>query len=111
MTNRNAGSRFDGQTDRVTIEGRPLPYQSGVLPEDFTDRLHRFKEASGLTWNGLRLVQGSAELLPVRRGQREMPRSTSRASFVLGFRLEHLHLSLLAFIALRVSYENRVSYE
>ena len=58
MTNRNAGPRFDGQTDRITIEGRPLPYQSGVLPEDFADRLHRLKEVSGLTWNGFALAIG-----------------------------------------------------
>ena len=35
----------------INIAGRPVPYQSGVLPKDFPQRLVRLKEASGLTWN------------------------------------------------------------
>ena len=31
---------------------RLFPFLSGVLPEDFTERLERLKEATGLTWNG-----------------------------------------------------------
>ena len=58
MTNQNAESRFDWQNDRITIEGRSLPYESGVLPEDFAARLHRLKETSGLTWNGFALAIG-----------------------------------------------------
>ncbi len=32
------------------IDGRPVPYLSGDLPDDFAERLVRLKEASGLTW-------------------------------------------------------------
>ena len=53
MTTRNNEPRFDGYSDRITVEGRPLPQDSGVLPEDFPNRLTRLKEASGLTWSGL----------------------------------------------------------
>ena len=53
MTNRNAEPRFDGYTDRTDARGRLLPYGSGVLSEDFLDRLRTLKEASGLTWAGL----------------------------------------------------------
>ncbi len=42
----------------ITIGGRPLPYQSGVLPDDFAFRIERLKEASGLTWNGFALAVG-----------------------------------------------------
>ena len=52
MTNRNASPRFDGRSNRTTVNGRVLPLESGVLPDDFLDRLHRLKEASGLTWSG-----------------------------------------------------------
>ena len=31
---------------------RLFPFLSGVLPEDFTERLEHLKEATGLTWNG-----------------------------------------------------------
>ena len=50
MTNRNPERRFDGRSDRITVHGRVLPFESGVLSEDFPDPLHRLKEASGLTW-------------------------------------------------------------
>ena len=58
MTTRNTEPRFDGHSDRITIDGRALPQESGVLPEDFTDRLRRLKEASGLTWSGLAQALG-----------------------------------------------------
>ena len=58
MTNRNAEPRFDGRSDQITIDGRTLPYESGVLPEDFPDRLERLKEASGLTWAGFAKALG-----------------------------------------------------
>ena len=47
MTNPNAEPRFDGRSDRITVAGSTLPYESGALPEDFSDHLHRLKEASG----------------------------------------------------------------
>lgn len=34
------------------IAGRPLPYSSGVLPEDFPVRLEALRRATGLTKNG-----------------------------------------------------------
>ena len=36
----------------LAIHGRPAPYQTGVLPKDFVQRLNRLKKAGGLTWNG-----------------------------------------------------------
>lgn len=36
----------------LVVDGLPIPYGSGVLPEDFARRLTRLKEASGLSWNG-----------------------------------------------------------
>ena len=42
----------------VTIAGRPVPYQTGVLSKDFPQRLIRLKEASGLTWNAFADVIG-----------------------------------------------------
>ncbi len=35
-----------------------FPFETGVLPEDFTERLTRLKEASGLTWSGLSRTLG-----------------------------------------------------
>ena len=46
MTNRNAETRFDGYADRRNPNGRLLPYESGVLPEDFLHRLLGLKKAS-----------------------------------------------------------------
>ncbi len=40
-----------GEEVGINIDGRPVPYQSGVLPKDFAKRLKRLKKASGLTWN------------------------------------------------------------
>ena len=53
MTTRKNEPRFDGYSDRITIKGRPLPQESGVLPPDFPQRLVRLKEVSGLSWSGL----------------------------------------------------------
>ena len=50
MTNTNVSSRFDGH--HTTGEEGTQPLESGVLPEDFGQRLERLKEASGLTWSG-----------------------------------------------------------
>ncbi len=39
-------------THALTINGHPVPYGNGVLPDDFARRLHLLKEATGLSWNG-----------------------------------------------------------
>lgn len=44
-------ARFDGQNETAT-DGTQL-MGSGVLPEDFGERLERLREASGLSWRGL----------------------------------------------------------
>ena len=49
---RDSSPRLTTRFNGLIIAGRPVPYGSGVLPEDFIDRLHRLKEATGLTWNG-----------------------------------------------------------
>ena len=49
MKTHNAPKRSPGD---LVIHGRPVPYQTGVLPKDFVQRLNRLKKASGLTWNG-----------------------------------------------------------
>ena len=51
MTNRNTGARFDGYIDRIKVQGRVLPYESGELPENFLHRLRALKKLSGLTWS------------------------------------------------------------
>ena len=58
MTTPSSSPRFSGQSDQITIGGRPVPFQSGVLPEDFAQRISRLKSASGLTWNGFALALG-----------------------------------------------------
>ena len=56
MTNTNVSSRFDGH--HTTGEEGTQPMQSGVLPEDFGQRLERLKEASGLSWRGMAKALG-----------------------------------------------------
>ncbi len=51
MEHRNDSRRGSSEEVGITIAGRPVPYQSGVLPDDFPQRLIRLKKASGLTWN------------------------------------------------------------
>ena len=58
MTNDNHEPRFDGTSGRITINGRVLPLETGVFPEDFPERLTRLKEASGLTWTAFALAIG-----------------------------------------------------
>ena len=48
-TTPSSSPRFSGQSDQITIDGRPVPLQSGVLPDDFVQRLDALKKASGLT--------------------------------------------------------------
>ena len=47
-----------------------MPYGSGVLPDDFVQRLVRLKTASGLTWNGFAEALGvdTKQVLRWRRG-------------------------------------------
>ena len=47
MENRNSNPDEIG----IKVAGHIAPYQSGVLPPDFPERLELLKEASGLTWN------------------------------------------------------------
>ncbi len=58
MTTHSSSPRFSGQSDHLAIGGRPVPYQSGVLPKDFLKRVDRLKKASGLTWNGFAQALG-----------------------------------------------------
>ena len=58
MTTPSSSPRFSGQSDQITIGGRPVPLQSGVLPDDFVQRLDALKKASGLTWNGFAQALG-----------------------------------------------------
>ena len=51
MENRSDFRRGNGEEVGIRIVGRIAPYQSGVLPGDFPERLERLREASGLTWN------------------------------------------------------------
>ena len=48
MTNTNVSPRFDGSVELTAADVERLPYVS-LLPGDFTDRLERLKEASGLS--------------------------------------------------------------
>ena len=57
MTNSShhvCNDRYDG----LTIHGSPIPYLSGVLPDDFGQRIDRLKEISGLTWSGFAQAVG-----------------------------------------------------
>ena len=56
MTNSNVSSRLDGH--HTTGEEGTQPLESGVLPEDFGQRLERLKEASGLSWRGMAKALG-----------------------------------------------------
>ena len=51
MENHNDSQHGNGEEVGIMIAGRVAPYQSGVLPRDFPQRLERLREASGLTWN------------------------------------------------------------
>ena len=51
MENHNNSPRNSGEEVGITIAGRPVPYQSGVLSKDFPKRLARLRKASGLSWN------------------------------------------------------------
>ena len=57
MTNPDTGPRFDGSPERPAHREEYVPFDS-LLPEDFTERLRRLREASGLTWSGLARALG-----------------------------------------------------
>ena len=56
MNNPDVSSRFNGI--HATGEEDAQLMQSGVLPEDFGQRLERLKEASGLSWRGFAKALG-----------------------------------------------------
>ncbi len=56
MNNTDDSTRFDG-LDNDGADGTQ-PLESGVLPEDFGQRLERVKEASGLSWRGFAKALG-----------------------------------------------------
>ena len=58
MTN-SSPTRTGDHSEGLTIHGRPIPYQSGVLPDDFGRRIERLKETSGLTWTGFAQAVGA----------------------------------------------------
>ncbi len=51
MEDRNDIRRGNPDEIGIKVAGHIAPYQSGVLPGDFPERLELLKEASGLTWN------------------------------------------------------------
>ena len=57
-SSRNPEPHFHGRSDRITINGRVLPLETGVLPENFPERLTCLKEASGLTWTAFAQALG-----------------------------------------------------
>ena len=62
-TTRSAAPRLSGYAGDLMIAGRPVPYETGELPEDFAQRLDQLKRSSGLTWDEF------AEVLGVERKQ------------------------------------------
>ena len=58
MTIHDDEARFDGPSIRIIVQGRVLPLESAVFPEDFPERLLRLKEASGLTWTAFARALG-----------------------------------------------------
>ena len=53
MRERSSSPRLPLGSDGLTIGGRSVPCETGLLPDDFSDCLDELKERSGLTWNGL----------------------------------------------------------
>ena len=51
MENGNQPKRGNAGEMGINVAGHIAPYLSGVLSEDFPERLERLREASGLTWN------------------------------------------------------------
>ena len=59
MKTNSSSHTHDGYEERLTIHGRPVPYRSGVLPDDFGRRVETLREASGLTWTGFAEAVGA----------------------------------------------------
>ena len=59
MNNPDGASAFDGREQHNPKADGTQPLESGVLPDDFAQRLERLKEASGLSWRGLARALGS----------------------------------------------------
>ena len=68
LTKPLSSPRLPIYSGRQVIAGRRAPQGSGDLPEDFTKRLIRLKEASGLTWDEFAEALG-VELKQVLRWQ------------------------------------------
>ena len=68
MNKTNDTARFGGHNGIPTDGSQPL--ESGVLPDDFPERLERLKEASGLSWRALARALGvdPKQLLRWRKG-------------------------------------------
>ena len=58
MTNSSSHVHYDHE-DGITIHGRPVPYLSSILPDDFGQRIEMLKDATGLTWTGFAQVIGA----------------------------------------------------
>ncbi len=58
MTTTLSSPRLPTYSGDPVIDGRPVPFLSGGLPDDFPQRLVRLKEASGLTWEEFADVLG-----------------------------------------------------
>ena len=56
MNKLNDHARFDGHSN-PSADGTEV-LESGVLPDDFPQRLERLKEASGLSWRGFARALG-----------------------------------------------------
>ena len=56
MNNSNDSTRFDGHNNNGADGAQALV--SGVLSQDFPQRLERLKEASGLSWRGMARALG-----------------------------------------------------
>ena len=59
MNNPDGASAFDGRAHHNPKADGTQPLESGVLPDDFGQRLERLKEASGLSWRGLARALGA----------------------------------------------------
>ena len=78
MKTHDAPKRSPGEPGDLAIHGRPAPYQTGVLPKDFVQRLNRLKKAGGLTWNGFaRALRVDRKQMPRWRSGRRIRRPSA----------------------------------
>lgn len=54
----NESPRFDGNVEHLAADEHDFPTETGVLPQDFPERLVRLRDASGLTWSGMSRALG-----------------------------------------------------